>query len=259
MTTSYVQVEKQDSVAILRLEHPPANALSGEVFKNLSLALDKVEEDPQIKAVVLAGKGKFFAAGADIKEFTTVHTAEEGRKIAEVGQGVFARMEEFSKPILAAIHGAALGGGLELAMACHMRFATAQAKLGLPELNLGLIPGFAGTQRLPRLIGKAKALELLLSGQPISGEEALRLGLVNRIVVEGELETEAIQFASMNAEKSAVTLRYALAAVLEGERNGQEAGSRKEAELFGKVFESADAKEGITAFIEKRKPNFKDQ
>lgn len=259
MSNTYVQVEKHQKVGILRLENPPANALSQPVFEALSQALDKVEADQEVKVIVLIGTGRFFAAGADIKEFTAVETAEQGQRISETGQGVFQRMERFSKPIIAAIHGAALGGGFELAMACHIRFATVDAKLGLPELNLGLIPGFAGTQRLPRLIGRAKALELMFSGQPILGEEAYRLGLVNRIVAEEELEAETLQYALTISEKSAVAMRCLLEAVNHGEEHGLLAGSEKEAELFGEIFESADAKEGVQAFLEKRKPVFTDR
>ncbi|WP_025027972.1 enoyl-CoA hydratase [Caldalkalibacillus mannanilyticus] len=259
MDFTHIHVEQMESVAILTLDHPPANALSQPTFSGLTEALDYVEKEASVKVIILKGNGKFFAAGADIKEFTTVSSAAESVQMAKIGQQVFARMEAFSKPIIAAIHGAALGGGLELAMACHIRFATPTAKLGLPELNLGLIPGFAGTQRLPKLIGKAKALELLFTSLPISGEEAQRLGLVNQCFAEEELFDKVLAFAQAVASKSAISLSYLLEAIRVGEEEGMAAGSEKEAELFGHIFETYDAKEGIQAFIEKRKPIFKDK
>jgi enoyl-CoA hydratase len=259
MDFTHVQLEQVESIAVLTLDHPPANALSRPTFSGLTAALDYVEQESSIKVIVLQGKGKFFAAGADIKEFTAVEKAEQGTAISKVGQQVFQRMEAFPKPIIAAIHGAALGGGLELAMACHIRFATPAAKLGLPELNLGLIPGFAGTQRLPKLIGKAKALELLFTSQPISGEEAEHLGLLNGLFPEELLFQKTIEFAKVVAGKSAVSLQYLLEAVTTGEEQGSEAGAKKEAELFGRIFESHDAKEGVQAFLEKRKAQFQDK
>jgi len=259
MQFRHLMLEQQEAVAILTLNRPPANALSQEIFADLTEALDYVEKESSIKVLLLKGEGKFFAAGADIKEFTTVETPEQSKEMARVGQRVFNRMEAYPKPIIAAIHGAALGGGLELAMGCHIRFATPTAKLGLPELNLGLIPGFAGTQRLPRIIGKAKALELLFTSQPISGEEAKQLGLVNQCFSEEELFDKSLAFAQTVAQKSAISLKFLLETVRIGETEGFQAGEEKEAELFGEIFQTYDAKEGIQAFIEKRKPTFKDK
>lgn len=259
MSYTHVQVEKRDRVAILTLDHPPANALGRQTFQGLSAALDDLERDQQTKVIVLKGNGRFFAAGADIKEFTTVENAEQGSRISAVGQQLFDRMEAFPKPIIAAIHGAALGGGLELAMACHLRICTPQAKLGLPELNLGLIPGFAGTQRLPRLIGRAKALEMMLTSHPIQGEEALRYGLINRLVEEETLLDEALALAEQIAAKSAVAIRYLLEAVSHGQRGGSVEGTKVENQRFGDCFETEDAREGVSAFIEKRSAQFKDR
>jgi enoyl-CoA hydratase len=258
MEFTHVMLEQIESIAVLTLNHPPANALSQPTFSGLTKALTYVEQESSIKVVLIRGEGKFFAAGADIKEFTLVETEEESTEMAKVGQSVFARMEAFPKPIIAVIHGAALGGGLELAMACHIRFSTPTAKLGLPELNLGLIPGFAGTQRLPKLIGKAKALELLFTSQPVNGEEAQKLGLVNQCFSEEELYEKSLAFARVVSAKSAVTLTYLLETIAIGEKEGFQSGSDKEAEMFGKIFQSHDAKEGIQAFVEKRKPVFKD-
>lgn len=259
MEFTHVELTQHDTVAVISLNHPPANALSRETFSGISDALDVIEKDESMKVVVVKGNGRFFAAGADIKEFTSIEQKEVAEELAKNGQRVFDRMEAFSKPIIAAIHGAALGGGLELALACHMRFATPDAKLGLPELNLGLIPGFAGTQRLPQLIGKAKALELLLTSAPMTGSEAVNYGLVNRVIEAEKLESATLEFAHSIATKGAISMKFALQAILEGEQNGLQAGQTKEAELFGRIFETEDAKEGIRAFMEKRKPSFKDK
>ncbi|WP_202080286.1 enoyl-CoA hydratase [Caldalkalibacillus salinus] len=259
MSTIQIERDVEQSIAILYINHPPANALGQTTFEDLTAALNELEQDDQVKVLLITGQGKFFAAGADIKEFTAVEKAEQGTRIAQVGQDVFNRMEAFPKPIIAAIHGAALGGGLELAMACHLRFSTPEAKLGLPELNLGLIPGFAGTQRLPQLIGKSKALELLFTSDPITGDEAHRLGLVDRVYDQDSLLTETKHFAAKVAQKGAISLRYALDAVQVGEQDGQQSGSEKEAALFGDIFMTEDAQEGIQAFLEKRKPQFKDR
>ncbi len=253
-----IRRETKEKVAILTLDRPPANALARSIIEALAEQLNEIEVDPSIKAVVIHGEGRFFSAGADIKEFTEVSTPEEFSQLAKNGQDVFARIEASEKPIIAAIHGAALGGGLELAMACHMRIAETGTKFGLPELNLGLIPGFAGTQRLPRLVGTPKATEMILTSEPIDAEEALRWGLVNQVVEpEGALDA-AMALAHKASAKSAVSVSAALQS-LQLARSGRfEEGVQFEAESFGKVFVSEDAREGISAFIEKRKPNFKD-
>lgn len=182
----FLTVEKQDGVAFATINRPPANALARALILEIDALLDAVENDEEVRVIVLRGEGRFFSAGADIKEFTDV-TSEEFSKLAANGQQVFERLECFHKPVIAAIHGAALGGGLELAMACHMRFVAENAKLGLPELQLGLIPGFAGTQRLPRYVGMPKAAEMMLTSDPITGIEAADLGLANKAFPEEEL------------------------------------------------------------------------
>ncbi|MBU8905109.1 enoyl-CoA hydratase [Desertibacillus haloalkaliphilus] len=252
-------LKKENHIAIVTLNRPPANALSGAVLNDLSAALDEVEQDTDIKVVVLNGEGRFFAAGADIKEFTTVKSGAEFTELAKKGQQLFDRIEQFSKPVIAAIHGAALGGGLELAMACHIRLATEDVKLGLPELQLGLIPGFAGSQRLPRLVGTAKAAEMILTSEPITGKEALSLGLINCIHSEQALNEEALKLAEKIAQKSAVSIKFALELLTYAKDQNFEKGVAKEAELFGEAFESEDGQEGIYAFIEKRKPAFKNK
>ncbi len=258
MQFSNVSVAVEERVAVLSINHPPANALNKATLEGLQAALDHLEHDPQIKVVLLTGEGRFFIAGADINEFTTL-TDDQAQMMAEAGQKLFNRLETFPKPIIAVVNGACLGGGLELAMACHIRIVAQEAKLGLPELNLGLIPGYGGTQRLPRLVGRGMATRMILTSEMISGEEAYRIGLAEAVYPLEQLLDEAKKLASVIATKSAVAIRHALEAVQAGFEKGMEEGLRQEARLFGEVFRSEDMKEGVSAFLEKRKPQFKDR
>ncbi len=252
----FLTVTIDEGVAVATINRPPANALSRALIQEVDLLLDQVENDASVRVVVLHGEGKFFSAGADIKEFTSVTSGEEFSELASNGQEVFERLEKFSKPVIAAIHGAALGGGLELAMACHMRFVTDGAKLGLPELQLGLIPGFGGTQRLPRYVGMAKAAEMLLTSEPISGADAVRVGLANQAFSEETLLTETLLLAKKMAAKSPVAVKAALNMLQFSKHASFYEGVKAESASFGDVFVSEDAKEGIQAFLEKRKPVF---
>jgi enoyl-CoA hydratase len=253
----YFKVEVLESVAVVTLNRPPANALSSHVLKELSLLLDELEQSEDVRVLLLHGEGRFFSAGADIKEFTTVPSGEEFEKLSTFGQDLFERMEGFSTPIIASIHGAALGGGLELAMGCHIRIVAENAKLGLPELQLGLIPGFAGTQRLTRFVGAAKAAEMLLTSDPITGTEAALLGLANRAVSEETLLEESLKLAKKVAKKSPVSMKATLELLNYSKTGSFYEGVKREAKLFGEVFTSEDGQEGISAFIEKREPTFK--
>jgi enoyl-CoA hydratase len=251
-------VQKEDRIAVVTINRPPANALSHATLKELDALLDDLERGGQVKAIVLTGEGRFFIAGADIKEFTQL-LPTDAEAMAKTGQQLFERLETFPKPVIAAINGACLGGGLELAMACHIRLAAPEAKLGLPELNLGIIPGFGGTQRLPRLVGRGKATQMILTSEMIDGEEALRIGLVEAVYPLEQLLDEAKKLAGVIAQKSAVALRLALEAVHAGTVRGKAEGMQREAELFGEAFGSEDVKEGVAAFLEKRKPQFADR
>lgn len=231
------------------------NALNKTMMAELEEALINVEQDDSVKAAIITGSGqKAFVAGADISEFTGL-TNEEGMDLARRGQNVFFKIENATKPIIAAINGFALGGGCELAMACHFRIASENAQFGQPEVNLGLIPGYGGTQRLPQLIGKGRALELLLTGNLINAETALRYGLVNHVVKQEELLDKAKTILQTILTKAPLAISCCIAAVNAGIT--QQHGYDKEIEAFGECFATDDMKEGAAAFLERRKPVFK--
>jgi len=254
-----LNLEISNHIATLTIESPPANALSSELLNDLSEKLDEIERDKTVKAIVLKGEGKFFSAGADIKEFTSLQNSSDYQELAEKGQKLFDRIEHLPVPVIAAIHGAALGGGLELAMACHIRIVTENAKMGLPEMTLGIIPGFAGTQRLPNYVGTNKAYEMILSGEPIEGKEAAIVGLANKAVPENEVFNETMKLATKIANKSKPAINQVMKLIPYAKTNQFDEGVQAEAKAFGEVFGSEDAKEGVQAFIEKRKPNFLDK
>lgn len=256
---SLLKLDIEDNIAILTIESPPANALSTKLLKSLDEQFDRINKNQNVKAIILRGEGKFFSAGADIKEFTSLQNASDTKSLAENGQKVFKKIENNPIPVIASIHGAALGGGLELALSCHIRIVTKTAILGLPETTLGIIPGFAGTQRLPNVVGQAKATEMMLTGDPISGIEAGKHGLANHVVEEEDLEEVTQKIAQKIAGKSKLTINHVMELISYSTRENFEEGVAKEAELFTDVFQTEDASEGIQAFIEKRKPSFKDK
>lgn len=256
---SLLKLDVADQIATLTIESPPANALSVKLLKSLEEQFDYLSENENVKAIILKGEGRFFSAGADIKEFTSLQSASDIAALAKNGQSVFRKIENYPIPVIASIHGAALGGGLELALSCHIRIVTKTALLGLPETTLGIIPGFAGTQRLPNVVGQAKATEMMLTGAPITGIEAFNHGLANQLVEEDELAEVTEKMAKKIAEKSKLTINNVMELVSYSTRENFEEGVTKEAELFSDVFQTEDATEGIQAFIEKRKPNFQDK
>ncbi len=259
MSYENVLLEVTDGVATVTVNRPDKlNALNTRTIEELLAVFEKVSGDDEVRSVILTGAGeKAFVAGADIGELANL-TAGEAEYVATRGQELMNRIENLGKPVLAAIGGFALGGGCELAMACTFRYAADTAKLGLPETGLGLIPGFGGTQRMPRLIGRGRALELILTGDMIDAAEAKAYGLVNRVYPHEELLPAAQKTAAKLALKSRVTLRAALKAVGEGLQMNQDSGCRLEAALFGVCASSNDAHEGCAAFLAKRKPSFRD-
>jgi len=249
----------EDGVAILTLNHPPANTLTPEVLAELKAAFDALATEVAVKVVVFTGTGRFFIAGADIRVLAAIPSSREGTDMALRGQAIFNKIESFEKPVIAAINGACLGGGLELAMCCHIRLAAEDARLGQPEINLGIIPGFGGTQRLLRLIGRSKATELVLTGDLISAKEAKAFGLVSHVVPPEDLLRQAMGLARKIATKSRVAVRAALQAIDEGAELELHDALALEARLFGGLCDSEDKKEGTTAFLQKRQPQFKDR
>jgi enoyl-CoA hydratase len=233
------------------------NALNGDVIHALAEVMNTIYTDNTIKAAILTGSGeKAFVAGADISEFTTLD-AEGGKHLAEIGQKmVFDRIENSPKPIIAAVNGFALGGGCELAMACHFRIASSNAKFGQPEVNLGLIPGYGGTQRLTQLVGKGRAMELMMTGNLINADEAYRIGLVNHVTEPDQLLQKANELLKIIIAKAPLAIAKVIA-LTNLAAIGDPDGLQKEASAFGALFATEDMKEGATAFLEKRKPIFK--
>ena len=255
-----VKVSLEERIAIVTIDHRPVNALNRQTMQELSQVVDGVREDAAVKVVILTGAGSLaFVAGADIKEVSQLQLAKEAQEVSALGQAVFLKIQRLGKPVIAAINGVCLGGGLELAMSCHLRISGDRARFGQPEITLGIIPGWGGTQRLPRLIGKGKAIEWILTGDMVSAQEAYRLGLVNQVVPQDQVLKAAKDLARKIASKGAVTIQQSLRAIEEGLEGSLEQGLAKEAEAFGKVAASEDSKEGVKAFLEKRQPQFKDR
>lgn len=251
-------VERDGPVAVVTINRPTKlNALNGATLDELERAFTELGSDSAVRVIILTGAGeKAFAAGADIGELA-VQTPVSGRAHAARGQRLLDLIEHLGKPVIAAINGYALGGGCELAMACTLRIAAETARLGQPEINLGILPGYAGTQRLARLVGRGRALELLLTGAQISAEEAWRIGLVNRVVPADRLMADARALAAELAAKAPVAVRYILDAVARGLEMPLAEAAAYEAALFGLVAATEDMREGTRAFLEKRKPDFK--
>ncbi|OPZ75533.1 MAG: putative enoyl-CoA hydratase [Firmicutes bacterium ADurb.Bin456] len=255
-----VHLEFREKTAVLRFDNPPANSLNAEILVEFQSKLKELQlkiAADETRVVVITGTGtKFFIAGADISRFLELDS-KGGYEIARQGQVIFEELSSLPCATIAAINGYALGGGLELALACDIRLASANALLGQPEINLGLIPGYGGTQRLTRLIGPGKAKELIYTGKNVSAEEALRIGIINQVVTEGELLDEALKLAESIAGKPPLALRAAKKAMDQGLEKTLVMGIEAEAKHFGDLFSTEDQKEGARAFLEKRKPQFK--
>ena len=255
-----VTMAVDDRTAILTIDHSPVNLLDEQTIQDLGAAFDEVLADPQVKAVIVTGAGQFFSAGADVNALAKLKGYEDSRQLVLTGQSLFNKIERSRKPVIAAINGRfALGGGNELAMACHIRYAEESVRFGQPEINLGLIPGWGATQRLVRLIGRGKALELLLTGDQIQAQEAYRLGLVDKVVPVGTVLSEAKRLAQKISLMSLMAIEALIEVVNEGSETTLAAGLRYEGDRFARLCESEDMREGVRAFLEKRRPQFRDK
>ncbi|HXW67513.1 MAG TPA: enoyl-CoA hydratase-related protein [Thermoplasmata archaeon] len=247
---------EEDGVEILVLKNPPVNALSTAVMADLDRRVAELAADPQVRAVVVTGDGQYFSAGADVKEMASLDLGQ-APEIARRGLAVYGRLAALKPPVIAAINGLAVGGGLELALACDLRVAGESAKFGAPEVSLGLIPAYGGTQRLPRLVGLAKAKELILTGAMISAAEALRIGLVNKTVPAGQELRAARDLAHTIAQRAPRSVQAAKRAIVEGLELGLGPGLENESRLFEtEVLPTNDLAEGILAFAQRRPPKF---
>lgn len=259
MSQSYetVLLDRRDRVAVIMINRPEKrNALNIQTRAEGAAILDELRADDSVRVVIITGAGdKAFIAGADIAEFAD-RTAISQREIM-LERGLFNAVDTFPKPIIAMVNGYCLGGGCEVALACDIRVASETASFGQPEINLGIIPGGGGTQRLPRLVGEGKAMEMILTGEIIDAQTAFNLGLVNHVVPADQLEIKTMEIANRIAEKSPIALRLAKEAIKLASRSNLDEGLRREVDLFALCFSSADKDEGVKAFLEKRKPEFK--
>lgn len=250
-----ILLEVVDSIATLTINRPEKlNALNFETLKELNSALDQISESQEIKGLIITGSGeKAFVAGADINEFTSIQNAEE---VAQNGQRIFAKIENLNKPVIAAIQGYALGGGCELALACHMRVAAENAIFSQPEVNLGLIPGYGGTQRLTHLVGKGKAIELITTADMVDAQEAFKIGLLNYVVPVDQLLEKCFEILNKIKNKPPISIALSIEAI-NTSVNNPENGYQTEAKCFANSTKTKDFTEGTSAFLEKRKANFK--
>lgn len=257
MPTGYIKTQKEEGMGILTVDRPPVNAISTEMIQEIGQAFKELEDDDEVHVVIITGGGNYaFIAGADVKEMDEIDPAK-GYDLVRAGQKVFLEIERSPKPTIAAINGMALGGGNELAMACDIRVSSDRARFGHPEVNLGLFPSYGGTQRLPRLVGKAIAMEMIFTARTLRAQEALKIGLVNQIVPDGEELRAAKDMAMQIMSKAPVAVRMAKKSITEGLGADYEKSFEIEAECFREISKTEDLVEGIKAFLEKRQPEFK--
>ena len=250
---AFVTLEQKGPVGVITMNRPEAlNALNDQVLRDLDAVLDQVEENEEILVAVITGAGRSFVAGADIGQMSTL-TAAEGKKFGALGNRIFLKLENLSKPTIAAVNGFALGGGCELSMACDIRIASEKAKFGQPEVGLGITPGFGGTQRLPRIVGTANAMELILTAQTINAARALEIGLVSHVYAPEELMDKAMELANAIAANAQVAVRQSKAAIRRGLQTDMTTGAAYESEAFGLCFATEDQKDAMKAFLNKEK------
>lgn len=254
-----VDVQVQEKIAIVKMNRPKAlNALNNDTLDELVNIFNCLKEDTEVRGVIITGEGKGFVAGADIVQMQN-YKSVEGRQYADFAQSVFSKIENLEKPVIAAVNGYALGGGSELALSCDIRIASEKAVFGQPEVGLGIIPCFGGTQRLPRLIGPGKAKEIIFSGRQVKAEEALSIGLVNKIVKPEKLLEESISMMKAILKNASMAVGYAKVAINRGLEMDKENGLELEKDVAALAFATEDKDEGMNAFIEKRKANFKNK
>lgn len=254
---NFINFDVTKNIAVAKINRPKAlNALNTKVLKELGEVVNDVKTNQDIKVLIITGEGRAFVAGADIAEMRDM-TAEEAKKFSRLGNKVFRGIETLDIPVIAAVNGFALGGGCELAMSCDIRIASEKAKFGQPEVGLGITPGFGGTQRLARLVGNAKAKELIFTADVIKADEAEKIGLVNKLVKPEELENSALEMAEKIAGKGQIAVKHSKESINKGSETDIETAISIEESLFGLCFSTEDQEEGMAAFLEKRTPNFK--
>lgn len=255
MELEILKVDINEGIALVTINRPKAlNALNTRFFHEMDQVVKQISNNPEVRVMIITGEGKAFVAGADIAEMAD-KTPEEGTAFSKLGQNTFSRLEKMPIPVIAAINGFALGGGLELAMGCDFRIASSKAKFGQPEVNLGMIPGYAATQRLPRLVGMGDALYLLTTGEMINADDALRIGLIQKIAEPEELMNEVMKIAKLITTKGPEAVKKVKYVCRQGMNTDFESGNELEAKYFGTQFK-AEGEEGMKAFLEKRKPNW---
>ena len=258
MEKQRIKIEIKSKVALLIIDNPPVNSLPGELLLELGKNIDQLANDSQVKVIIITGTGKTFATGADINEMGNVKSAVEASAISISGQKAFSIIEQCPKPVIAAIHGFCFGGGLELALSCHMRFASDKSVFCMPEIHVGLLPAFGGSYRLPATIGYSRALQMILTAQKINSSRALELQLVNDVFPYDTLLDEVRKIALQMCKYSSATMRFILQTILNGRFTGIGETMKAEADAVGRLYDMNDLKEGVLAWIEKRKPEFKD-
>ena len=256
MNYKFLKLEVENKIALLKINRPEAmNSLNEEVLDELEVAVDFLKNSEEADVVIITGEGRAFVAGADIAAMSKMDSLK-GKSFGEKGNRIFRKIETLNKPVIAAVNGFALGGGCELSMACDIRIASSKAKFGQPEVGLGITPGFGGTQRLPRIVGVAKAKEIIFTGEIIKSDEALRIGLVSYVTEPEELMGKAYEMAEKFVKNAQLAVRFSKEAINSGVETDIETGLGIEENLFGMCFSTSDQKEGMNAFLEKRKAEF---